>query len=119
MSKRSHAATADDSATSDQLAAAVEQLVKEFHPKAIYLFGSLQEGRNRPESSVDVLIVAPQVGSVRFIERIKRAIKATEEILPNITPLVYTPQEVELLQNQGDGFMQDVLKGGKVLYKEK
>jgi predicted nucleotidyltransferase len=109
----------EHSADGSELDAAVAQLVEEFHPTAIYLFGSLLEGRSRPESSVDLLVIAPDVASVRFLDRIKRAIKATSETLPNITPLVYTPKEVELLEQQGDGFMQDVLTGGKVLYQKK
>jgi predicted nucleotidyltransferase len=100
------------------LAEAVDRLVKEFHPEAVYLFGSLLEGRERPESSVDILVIATGIASVRFLDRIKRAMKVTEESLPNITPLLYTPTEVKLLQSQGDGFMQDVLKGGKLLYKK-
>ena len=119
MSGRSHHARAKDSAIDSQLAEAVEQLVKEFKPQAIYLFGSVLEGHNRPESSVDVLIIAPGVASVRFLDRIKRAMKVTEDSLPTITPLLYTPAEVKLLQSQGDGFMQEVLDSGRLLYKRK
>jgi hypothetical protein len=45
--------------------------------------------------------------------------KVTESSLPNITPLLYTPAEVKLLQSQGDGFMQEVLDNGRLLYKKK
>jgi hypothetical protein len=64
------------------------------------------------------LIIATDIASVRFLERIKRAMRATESTLPTITPLVYTPAEVELLKNQGDGFMTDVLKHAKLLYEK-
>jgi len=58
------------------------------------------------------------VANDRFIARIKRAIKAAKS-LPHIAPLVYTPSEVEILKQQGDGFIQDVLEEGKLLYSKK
>lgn len=90
----------------------------EFKPEAVYLFGSHIEGTARPESSYDVLVVSENVASIRLLERIKRAISATEDILLNITPLVYTPDEVDLLEKQGEGFMASVLENSKVLYKK-
>lgn len=105
-----------NSAIDDELAAAVQQLVEEFKPTDIYLFGSQLEGKARPESSYDVLVISSKVDSVRFLDRIKRALKVTEDVLPTLAPLVYTPAEVELLQQQGDGFMAEVLEQGRVLY---
>lgn len=117
MSRRSSQYLPTGTAFRQQLQAAVDQLIAEFDPDSIYLFGSLTAGRARPESSVDILIISEGVGSQRFLQRIKRAIKVTEDSLPNIAPLVYTPDEVELLQQQGDGFIQEVLEEGKVLYQ--
>ena len=118
MSRRSDRYLSPDNEFRDQLQAAVEALVKEFSPEKVYLFGSLVEGKARPESSVDILVIASSVATTRFIARIKRAIKAANT-LPHIAPLVYTPDEVELLQQQGDGFIQDVLDDGKLLYEKK
>jgi predicted nucleotidyltransferase len=118
MSRRSDRYLSSDHEFREQLQAAVDDLVKEFTPEKIYLFGSLVEGKARPESSVDILIIASSVATSRFIARIKRAIKAANT-LPHIAPLVYTPEEVEILQQQGDGFIQDILDDGKLLYKKK
>lgn len=93
-------------------------MVEEFSPTHIYLFGSMVEGTARPESSVDVLIITPEVENSRFFARIKRAIRVASDI-HNIAPLVYTPDEVELLVQQGDGFMTDILEDGKLLYEKK
>lgn len=117
MSRRSSQYVPTGSAFRQQLQDAVDQLIAEFKPDSIYLFGSLTSGRARPESSVDILIITEEVANQRFLQRIKQAIKTTEETLPNIAPLVYTPDEVELLQQQGDGFIQDILEEGKVLYQ--
>lgn len=95
----------------------MDALVKEFSPTHIYLFGSLVEGTARPESSIDVLIIAPGVDTMRLFGRIKRAIKAANE-LTHIAPLVYTPEEVELLTKQGDGFIADIIDHGKLLYEK-
>lgn len=86
-----------------------------FEPESIYLFGSLVEGTARPESSVDILVVSASAGDMKLIARIKKAIKAAS-MLPHIAPLVYTPQEVALLEQQGDGFIQDIFEDGKLLY---
>lgn len=119
MFRRSHTAGAKSATSRPEVKRAVERLVEEFKPDSIYLFGSFAEGHSRPESSIDILIVSPHVGSVRFLERIKRAMKVTIDDLPTIAPLVYTPDEVELLKSQGDGFMADVLKHSKRLYEKK
>ena len=119
MFRRSHATGAKSATRSPEIIRAVERLVEEFNPDNIYLFGSFAEGHNRPESSIDILIVSPHVGSVRFLERIKRAMKVAIDDLPTIAPLVYTPDEVELLKSQGDGFMADVLKHAKKLYEKR
>lgn len=117
MSSRSSRYLSTGAAFRQQLDDAVNKLIAEFKPDSIYLFGSLTRGHARPESSVDVLIVTESVGGTRFLQRIKKAIAVTSDVLPNIAPLVYTPEEVELLQRQGDGFIQDILEEGKVLYQ--
>jgi predicted nucleotidyltransferase len=80
------------------------------------LFGSWRTGTARPESSVDILIIAQT--ELRFMERIKLAIRTTEDDLPMIAPLVYTPQELKLLQHQGDGFIQSILAEGEILFED-
>ncbi len=102
-----------------EFAPAVERLVEEFKPEVVYLFGSAAEGKRRPESSVDILVISNHVGSMRFLDRIKKAIRVTEPVLTSVTPLVYTSKEVELLQQQGDGFLSDIMKTAVELYKRK
>jgi predicted nucleotidyltransferase len=114
MPTRSQRSVQSDQAFRDQLDAAINRLVADFKPIKILLFGSWLEGVARPESSIDLLIITHTES--RFVDRIKQAIKSTEGLLPNVTPLVYTPEEVELLQKEGDGFIEDILEQGKVLY---
>ena len=115
MSRRSHRYLPSSDEFREQLQLAVAALVKEFEPEKVYLFGSMVHGKPRLESSVDVLIISEKVADMRFVARIKKAIMVAD-MLPHIAPLVYTPEEVALLEQQGDGFIQDILEDGKLLY---
>jgi predicted nucleotidyltransferase len=119
MFKRSHRVVPKDKTDITEFALAVERLVEEFKPEAVYLFGSAAEGKRRPESSVDILVISNHVGTMRFLDRIKKAIRVTEPVLTSVTPLVYTPKEIELLQQQGDGFLSDIMKNAVTLYERK
>jgi hypothetical protein len=96
-----------------RLEEAKSALIEEFHPQKIILFGSFARGAVEENSSIDILIIADT--DLSFYERIKRAIKVSRGI-PPIDPLVYTPQEVAQLQEEGDYFLENILGEGIVLY---
>ena len=91
-----------------------QQIGAEFHPEKVILFGSYAEGTATSDSDVDLLVIWPFQG---------RSIDKSVEIRLKLRPLfpvdliVRTPEEVRQRIKMGDGFMQDILKEGKVLYE--
>jgi predicted nucleotidyltransferase len=91
-----------------------KRIAEAYHPEKIILFGSHAYGKPTPESDVDLLIVMDFEG-----QPIEQTIKISNE-LDIVTPvdmLVRTPQEVDWRVKDGDMFMIDILKRGKVMYE--
>lgn len=91
----------------------VNQLVKEYHPEKVILFGSLL-GKNKSPTDIDLFIIKknpPHLGvdRVRELDRLIKYKIATDFI-------VYTPGEVEKRAKLGDPFVKNVLEKGDVLY---
>jgi predicted nucleotidyltransferase len=93
-----------------------KRIAEAYHPEKIILFGSHAYGKPTPESDVDLLIVMDYEG-----RPIEQSIKISNE-LGIVTPvdlLVRTPEEVDWRVKDGDMFMLDILKHGKVMYEDK
>lgn len=92
----------------------VTNLKQEFNPEKIILFGSYARGEANDDRTLDLMIIART--NDRFFDRIKRALLACKGGQPSIEPIVYTPNEFDLLLSQGEGFLEDALEEGIVLY---
>jgi predicted nucleotidyltransferase len=93
-----------------------KRIADAYHPEKIILFGSHAYGKPTPESDVDLLIVMDFEGCP-----IEQTLKIDTE-LDIVTPvdlLVYTPQEVKERLKDGDMFMVQIFKRGKVMYEGK
>lgn len=93
----------------------VQQIIKNYRPQKIILFGSLAQNKFTSDSDIDLLIIKST--RRRFIERISDVLLSCEYDIP-IEPLVYTPQEIKERLALGDFFIKDVLERGIVLYGE-
>lgn len=92
----------------------VDKLKNAFRPEKIILFGSFARGEIRERGTLDLLIISET--DLRFFNRIKKALEACKGGFPSIEPIVYTPKEFDLLLSQGEGFLEDALEEGVVLY---
>ena len=91
-----------------------DQIVREFKPKRIVLFGSHAYGRPTEHSDVDLLVVLPFRGRAT-----DKAIEIRRQ-LPPYVPLaliVRTPREVKQRLALGDFFLREVMHRGHVLYE--
>ncbi|MBI4738602.1 nucleotidyltransferase domain-containing protein [Candidatus Woesearchaeota archaeon] len=83
--------------------------------KKVILFGSYAWGKPGPDSDVDLFII------MKSRERpARRASRIYQMLYPPPFPmdiLVRTPQEVRRRMAQGDFFISDIIKQGKVLYE--
>src|SRR5947199_8058706 len=82
---------------------------------AVYLFGSHARGEARPDSDVDLCIVAE--GAERQLDTARRYREATWNIwpCPPFTLIPIAPQRLEEKKAVGDFFFGTVLKEGRLI----
>ncbi len=91
-----------------------KRIAEAYQPEKIILFGSHAYGQPTPESDVDLLIVMEFEG-----HPIEQSIKISTK-LDIVTPvdlLIYTPKEVGERLQDGDMFIVDIMRRGKVMYE--
>lgn len=105
-----------DTRLAERIDKIVETLLNTFQVKKIVLFGSYARGDFDPEySEIDLLIVANT--EKKFLERI-RIVRDTTEGVPFVNPLVYTENEYRDLIKEGEGFIEEALEEGKLIYEK-
>jgi len=92
----------------------VERIAGNFQPERIILFGSYAWGKPTPDSDVDLLVVLPFQG-----KNWKMASKIRKQIHPPfpVDLVVRTSEQLRQRLKQGDGFLEDITRNGKVLYE--
>lgn len=93
-----------------------DQIIKNYKPEKIILFGSCARGNPTESSDIDLLIVK-QTKKNR-LERTKEVFLFVDHTLP-FEPIILTPQEVKSRYQANDYFLQDALKEGEVIYDSK
>ncbi|MBM4050145.1 MAG: nucleotidyltransferase domain-containing protein [Planctomycetes bacterium] len=94
----------------------LERLLAEYKPLKVILFGSHAARTAHEDSDIDLLIVKET--DKRPIERwmeVKRLLRDRARAV-SVSPLVYTPQELQQRLAIKDFFIQEVLEKGQVLY---
>lgn len=92
----------------------VQQIVEQFKPQKIILFGSYARGNPRPESDVDLLVVMETP-----LREIQQAIQICQQIdyRFGLDLIVHTPKYLAERVKMGDWFIRDILEEGKILYE--
>ena len=96
----------------------VDKIRDNYHPEKIILFGSYAYGKPTEDSDIDIVIIKKENRYSSPIDRSVeiRRIVSEKNRLCAITPIVYTPEELEYRLSIGDDFVAEVLEKGKVLY---
>lgn len=116
MHKRGRDIFPTNTKLAERLDEIVNKLIDAFDVSKIVLFGSYARGDFDPEySEIDVIIVANT--EKKFLDRI-RMVRDACEGFPFINPLVYTKEEYRNLLKEGEGFLEDALEEGKVIYEK-
>jgi len=98
----------------ERIAEFCRQIVEEFHPRQIILFGSHAGGHPHRGSDVDLMVVMPFRG---------KAAAKSREILDRVAPtmpidlLVRTPEQVRKRLKWNDFFLREIFTRGRVLYE--
>lgn len=92
-----------------------EQIVTQFHPNQIILFGSLARGVEQEDSDVDLLVVMSEA-----LDKRKMAIQIRRALAHFLVPkdiVVTTPDEINKFRAIKGSFLRSALADGKVLYE--
>jgi predicted nucleotidyltransferase len=92
----------------------VEQIVGQFHPRKIILFGSQSYGRPTKDSDVDLLVVMETEGNP--LHMAARIAAAVDHPFP-LDILVMRPADLENALEEGNIFETEVMSKGMVLYE--
>ncbi len=93
----------------------VRRIVQTVDPDRVILFGSRARGDIRPDSDIDLLVIAASSEP-----RYRRAVPlygALSDMLVPMDIVVYTPQEVEEWSQVPQAFITTAIREGKVLYE--
>ena len=84
-----------------------------FQPDKIILFGSYAYGTPNEDSDVDILVVMPcrNQGDMAF------KIRSTLDPLFSVHVVVRTPYTMSWRLAEGDSFLREIVKKGKVMYE--
>ena len=92
----------------------VQQIVSEFHPQKVILFGSHAYGKPHTASDVDLLVVMETE-----LTGAQQAVKVLHKIdlKFGVDLIVYTPQRLAQRLEWGDSFLKEIVAKGRVLYE--
>jgi hypothetical protein len=105
--------TAAPLVTRDALLAFTQQLVEQYAPEKVILFGSLARGEGRWDSDADILVVMPFEG--RHLAMIRDMRQHCPAPFP-LDLLVRRPEEVEIRYRGGDPVVRAAVDHGEVLH---
>ena len=108
--------TTDAMAAIEAMAA---RLRDEYGAEAVILYGSRADGRARPDSDVDLMIIKSRA-SRGAIERSREVDSILSDLREGywLDAHVATPDHIESMLAQGNHFVQDVILQGRVLYED-
>jgi uncharacterized protein len=97
-----------------QIQAFSQQIVEQFQPERIILFGSYAYGQPTEDSDVDLLVILP------FEEMpVQKAIAIRQQVRSPfpLDLMARTAEQIQQRLEMGDFFIQDIMEKGQVLYE--
>jgi len=94
-----------------------KQIVENYHPEKIILFGSYAWGKPNENSDVDLFIVKKT--NKRKTDRHLEVDKILSDRNIPLDILVYTPQEIKNRMLLEDFFVKNIIQQGKTIYARK
>jgi predicted nucleotidyltransferase len=93
-----------------------ERVAQEFRPDKIVLFGSYARGTPTEDSDVDVLVVMPLPRGQRDVRQAAAIRERVRASFP-MDVIVRSPRQIARRLAQGDGFIADILRHGRLMYE--
>src|SRR6185436_1641601 len=92
---------------------ALDRLVRAFAPERIVLFGSYAKGTSRPDSDIDLLVIASLEGDLRT--HLRRARQLVADLFPVVDVVLCTPDDLDE-DTPRSTFLRSALGHGIVVY---
>jgi predicted nucleotidyltransferase len=102
--------------TKKQIKQLCDQIVREFQPEKIILFGSRAYGKPTSHSDVDLLVVMSYEGE--YWRQLVKIIEKLQSYIP-MDLILRKPEEIEERLAMGDDFIKEIIERGKVMYEAK
>jgi predicted nucleotidyltransferase len=93
----------------------ISDMILNYRPRKVIIFGSRARGNSSGESDHDVLIVKET--STRRMLRREEAMRGIRQTIP-LDLLILTPDELEFLEREGSPFIREILDTGVVVYEQ-
>lgn len=90
------------------------EVVARLAPTKIILFGSFARGDIHEGSDVDLIVVAGWTEG--FLDRIKILLELNQFGIP-LEPIGYTEEEFHRMEAEGNSFVIEILREGKLIYE--
>lgn len=87
-----------------------------YEPQRVYLFGSWARGEEDELSDLDVVVIKKTDSS--FFDRLRDIASLLPLDLGGVDVLVYTPDEFEMMQRQGNAFAEMLNEEALVIYDQ-
>jgi predicted nucleotidyltransferase len=98
----------------EKIQAFVDEVVRQFHPERVLLFGSHAYGRPDGDSDVDLLVIMRHRGAgAQQAARIRQRVRAGFPL----DLIVRSPADVRQRLKMGDSFIREILSKGRVLHE--
>lgn len=94
------------------LARIADRLKRELGAERVVVYGSVAKGEATRDSDIDLLVIAPS--SEKAYLRMARVLEVVEDMSRGIplSPIVFTPEEVQDRIAQGDSFLRHIFEEG-------
>jgi uncharacterized protein len=95
---------------------ALVEALRAYGPDRVYLFGSSARGEADDLSDLDVVVIKRTTQG--FFERLREVGKLLPAAIGGVDMLVYTPEEFEMMLQDGNAFAEMVAEEGLLIYAE-
>lgn len=85
-----------------------------YQPERLYLFGSWARGEEDELSDLDVIVIKHT--SSLFFDRLREVSRLLPAEIGGLDILVYTPEEFEALQTEGNAFAEMISEEARLIY---
>ena len=100
----------------DTLIPAIVGALRSYDPEKVILFGSRARSQDDEYSDIDLVIIKRTEED--FLDSLSKVARLLSALPESVDVLVYTPEEVNQMLEEGRDFILMVLEEGKVIYEK-